>query len=1225
MDDADLAHCVRSILTLDRTLDGASIADALWLAATAPAPDESTDRSPPAREPNSSPPQLAKTETSTGPAPDPGSAHDTPPAGDDAVPTPPKPAETTPNLGSRAGRKVNVRTAGALSSPLALARSLRPFKRPRSDGRRSHLDIDATITAYARTWTLIPQFRPAPERWFELGLVVDSSPSMAVWDEAVAEFTSLLHQLGAFRRIRTWRISAESPCPVLRDESGRPAAADQLRAPDGRRLLIVLTDGAGHGWSGTEIWTTIRTWASSTPTALISPLATRMWRRTGLDLPAARARGDAPGTPNTRLRFTAPHLFDTPHGVEWMPLPAATLTPHSLGRWAATLMRGAPQGCDALLIPPTGRIPKEVEEDDAPPPGDRLVEMFRRVASPRAVRLAVLSSPFVEITLPLLYLIRQELISAASNDDIAEVVVGELCEPPSGPVLRFRDGVREALQGLLGASDAWRTYDVLRQRVVAGTGSAATFAAAVEDADGDLALPTGLRPLTNAARDALQFLGALPEGTPIIRTREATDPGESPVITRPSRLAQLAIANSFMPQYAKMEPKVRRSVEAALAKFAEPTVGGLHLEKINGAQDPRIRTIRIDSHRRGVVLAPERGDVYCLLTVLAHDEAIAYAKSKRFSVNQAIGVLESWDQERLKRLSPTLEKVAEGSVDRLFRHIFDKDLHKLGIDRELIPLVRLLTDENQLMALERLVPESQYIALLALAQGMTVDQAWQEVASLLAEQAPAAVDPDDLEAAMRRTPGHVVFVDGPENLREILARPFDTWRIFLHPVQRKAVLRESYSGPAQVTGGAGTGKTVAALHRARYLARRDGARVLLTTFTRNLAQSLQRRLDLLVDDAQVRQRITVDNVDRLAYSIVARHRRPGIAGPDVLAPLWEQAAEGLPYSTTFLQHEWEHVILAQDLRSLDDYLTCPRTGRGVPLGKAQRRAVWQAVSGVVDELRIAGLSTFQQLANQATELVHAPEYDHIIIDEAQDIHPTQWRLLRRLVASGPDDLFVVADPHQRIYESHVSLASLGINVRGRSTKLKLNYRTTQEILSWAVPLLGLEPAQGLDDSPDTLDGYRSPIHGSLPVVRGYADKDAELEALAAQVRAWIAEGIEPAAIGVATRHQYMVRRVTGRLKAEGITAYQVPSMSVGVQVASMHRMKGLEFRCVAVVGAEEGAIPSSLAITPEAEDGQAHAQDTQKERRLLFVTCTRARDHLYVSYTGKPSPFLTVR
>ncbi|TDC89593.1 hypothetical protein E1285_16240 [Actinomadura sp. 7K507] len=690
-------------------------------------------------------------------------------------------------------------------------------------------------------------------------------------------------------------------------------------------------------------------------------------------------------------------------------------------------------------------------------------------------------------------------------------------------------------------------------------------------------------------------------------------------------MAQLAIAASFMPQYAKLEPRVRRSVEVALVKFAEPTVGGLHLEKIDGARDPRIRTIRIDEYRSGLVLAPERGGVYCLLTVLAHDEAIAYAKSKRFSVNQAIGVLETWDQERLKRLSPTLEKVAEGSAYRLFGHVFDKDLHKLGIDRELIPLVRLLTDEHQLEALERLVPEPQYIALLGLAQGMTVEQAWWEVASLLAEQAPTAVDPDDLETAMRRTPGHVVFVDGPENLREILARPFDTWRIFLHPVQRKAVLRESYSGPAQVTGGAGTGKTVAALHRARYLATRASARVLLTTFTRNLAQSLQRRLDLLVDDAQVRQRITVDNVDRLAHSIVARHGRPGIAGPDVLDPLWEQVAVGLPYSTTFLQQEWEHVILAQDLRSLDDYLTCPRTGRGVPLGKTQRRAVWQAVSGVVDELHSAGLFTFQQLANQAAELVRAPEYDHIIIDEAQDIHPTQWRLLRRLVASGPDDLFVVADPHQRIYESHVSLASLGINVRGRSTKLKLNYRTTQEILSWAVPLLGLEPAQGLDDSADTLDGYRSPIHGSLPVVRGYADKDAELDALAAQVRAWLDEGIEPGAIGVATRYQYMVRRVTGRLKVEGITAHQVPSMSVGVQVGSMHRMKGLEFRCVAVVGAEEGAIPASLAITPEAEDGKAHAQDLQKERRLLFVTCTRARDHLYVSYTGKPSPFLTVR
>ncbi|MFG2015890.1 UvrD-helicase domain-containing protein [Actinomadura geliboluensis] len=687
-------------------------------------------------------------------------------------------------------------------------------------------------------------------------------------------------------------------------------------------------------------------------------------------------------------------------------------------------------------------------------------------------------------------------------------------------------------------------------------------------------------------------------------------------------MAQLAIANSFLPQYAKLEPKVRKGVDAAIGKFAEHTHAGLHLEKLNNAKDPRIRTIRIDQFWRGVVLAPEKGDVYCLLAVMAHDDAIEWARSRKFSVNQAIGVLEVRDQAALEELSPALEQAAEGKVFRLLGHVFEKDLVRLGVDKDVLPLVRVLTEDAHLLALEKLLPEPQYMALLALAQGLSVQQAWEEVAKYLpAEEKPAAVDPDDLVTAMRRTPGQVVFVNGPEELRDILEHPFDTWRIFLHPVQRRVALRPSYSGPAQVTGGAGTGKTVTALHRANFLAGKGG-RVLLTTFTRNLSEALEKQLDLLVDDPEVRGRIQVKNVDALSYSIVGRHHKPGIASADVLEPLWEEAADGTPFSPTFLEREWEQIVLAQGLESEEEYLACTRAGRGVPLGKAQRAVVWRAIGHVVDGLAAEGKSTFHQLANEAAELVDGPEYDHVVIDEAQDIHTAQWRLLRRLVKEGPDDLFIVGDPHQRIYDSHVSLASLGINVRGRSTKLKINYRTTQEILAWSVPLLGHSPAQGLDDSADTLDGYRSPMHGRRPVVKAYPDRDAELDGLVEQVRAWLDADVEAGAIGVAARYVWVARKAAKRLKEAGITAYQVPSKSPGVQVGSMHKMKGLEFRCIAVIGADEKSLPSAKAVTPEGEDPKAHAQDVQKERCLLFVASTRARDHLYVSYSGSPSPFL---
>jgi superfamily I DNA/RNA helicase len=228
------------------------------------------------------------------------------------------------------------------------------------------------------------------------------------------------------------------------------------------------------------------------------------------------------------------------------------------------------------------------------------------------------------------------------------------------------------------------------------------------------------------------------------------------------------------------------------------------------------------------------------------------------------------------------------------------------------------------------------------------------------------------------------------------------------------------------------------------------------------------------------------------------------------------------------------------------------------------------------------------------------------------------------VPSGPDDLFIVGDPHQRIYDHHVSLNSLGINGRGRSRRLTMNYRTTQEILAWAVPRLGRSPVTGIDDEVDSLVGYRSPMHGGPPVIRGAATRDEELRGLVEQLRSWMRDGIESHAIGVAARSGHAVNEVKEQLKAAGVKAVSLAASGKrdAVRVGTMHGMKGLEFQAVAVVGIAEGAVPAPSAVTSAAADPVAHAHDLQRERCVLFVACTRARDHLYVSYSEVPSAFL---
>ncbi|GAA4459999.1 FxSxx-COOH system tetratricopeptide repeat protein [Phytohabitans houttuyneae] len=420
------------------------------------------------------------------------------------------------------GRRVRVRHSRLLPRPLELARSLRPFKTPWRTGRRSQLDLDATVRDYARVGQLIPAFVPAPERWFDAVLVVDESPSMAVWSDVIGELTKLLQQLGAFRTVQTWRLTATENGPVLRDHRDRPTPADRLCPAGVRRLVLVVSDCSAPAWRRPAMWRALRGWSASASTTLLNPLPAKLWRQTGLDLPGVRVGPGTPGTRNTGLRYGVPLLLQT-QASQWTPLPAVSLTPHSLGRWARTVMRGDPGGCDAVLIPAQGRLDAS-SADGGHMTGAQLVQTFQLVASPAAVRLAVFCAPYQQVSLPLLNLIRQELVPEATVSDLAEVVIGlfnAVTEAGQPPILRPRPGVQERLREMLGAQDAWRMYAVLSNHVASSAGLPAGFAAVIYDPTGDVRLPAGLHPFAEATRDTLRLLGAMPGGAP-------ADPERSP-------------------------------------------------------------------------------------------------------------------------------------------------------------------------------------------------------------------------------------------------------------------------------------------------------------------------------------------------------------------------------------------------------------------------------------------------------------------------------------------------------------------------------------------------------------------------------------------------------------------------------------------------------------------------------------------------------------------------
>ncbi len=473
-----------------------------------------------------------------------------------------------------------------------------------------------------------------------------------------------------------------------------------------------------------------------------------------------------------------------------------------------------------------------------------------------------------------------------------------------------------------------------------------------------------------------------------------------------------------------------------------------------------------------------------------------------------------------------------------------------------------------------------------------------------------------------------------DELQEMLAKPLAQWRTYLHPSQRDAAFRE-FSGPARVTGGPGTGKTIVAIHRAAHLAEsvvsQRGKPILLTTFTRNLAQLIERDLRELAG-GDVLDAVEVLNVDRLAYRVVqdAEGVRPAIVN-DIVA-WWRDVVDeqGLDFTAEFLNNEWEQVVLAQGCSSRDEYLTASRAGRGISLGRRQRVDVWRAVEALNRKLVDADKRTYLQLADVAAGYLAQRKikpYQHVIVDEAQDLHESQWRLLRAAVDEHPDDMFIVGDSHQRIYDRRSSLRKVGINIVGRSKKLKINYRTTHEILGWSLSVLGETDFDDLDDGPETNDfaGYHSFLHGARPMSVEAGSAKEQLDALVDQVRAWIDGGVEEDEIAVTARASSSFDAVERALRDGGMAScrlgQELPT-GIGVRVGTMHRMKGLEFRCVAIIDCDDDNMPAHWYVTSAAADPVQHEVDVVRERCLLYVACTRAREALWLGWSGKRSRFV---
>ncbi|MDX3098826.1 TIR-like protein FxsC [Streptomyces sp. ME19-03-3] len=516
-----LGRLVSALGAFDRGLDAVAIAEALWVSAVRPArdPEDLPDGSTHPDRPVHAQSGIDGTGTVETPI------YDT------NIPASNSPAGASSNA-------ITVSRRGALPRAIELTRALRPLKRPWPNGRRRQLDIATTIDDYARTGELLPVFRPGPERWFDLTVVIDRSPSMAVWQSTIAELSSLLRRLGAFRVVRICQITeAADGSLVLLGPQGRHISVRRVASAQGRSLLLFISDCSSWQWRSGQIHDVLRSWATTMSVVLCNPMPQRLWRHVGLDLPAVRAVPPAgkPGVPNAELRFVTavPEHSHSPRRQPWLPLPVTALTPRSAGRWARTLMRAAPSGCDAVLLPPTDVLLDVDEPDEGNEPshgaGSRnLVDAFVYLASPQAVRLAVLCTPFDPVPIPVLRLIQQELVPTATVSDIAEVIAGGLLngsysETSRELEFRYHPQTRTVLQKMLSALDAWQLNDLLTHRI---TTHATARAAPGSSLPGTSPSAVDVVGLTQAATQVLQLLELESESES--ESEHASDPEPSP-------------------------------------------------------------------------------------------------------------------------------------------------------------------------------------------------------------------------------------------------------------------------------------------------------------------------------------------------------------------------------------------------------------------------------------------------------------------------------------------------------------------------------------------------------------------------------------------------------------------------------------------------------------------------------------------------------------------------
>lgn len=475
------------------------------------------------------------------------------------------------------------------------------------------------------------------------------------------------------------------------------------------------------------------------------------------------------------------------------------------------------------------------------------------------------------------------------------------------------------------------------------------------------------------------------------------------------------------------------------------------------------------------------------------------------------------------------------------------------------------------------------------------------------------------------------------------------WMLFMHPEQER-IVNEDFEGASQLSGVSGSGKTCIAVRRALRLAGSGAdAKILLVTLNRSLAGLISKLADAAADSDGVRSRIKVTSFFELCQELLCEFEPDRVHYYDavswklnehidevfreyyrcwtnsrtaeVLVPIHESLCAQNINSEAYLREEFDWIRTALYPDSRHDYSNPKKTqrlGRTHPIQEEWRRAILKGLEGWEQKMEAVGVIDYLGLT---TALLPYRDrllnrFTKVLIDEAQDFGTMELSILRQLVPVGPNDIFLCGDIAQHILPKHRVLPEAGIDIGGRRRKIERNYRNTRQILEAAYHVLYQNIHDEMLERPEKDLEFLDPKYANRSSNEPLVLKAESLEDEIGYARTVVSSHLEqnPNANCVIALAGYSTCEVERYAQKLGLRALDGSGgfLRERLVLSDLEQTKGYEFDLVVIVNCCEGVLPPH--DTP--------ADEIYRDGCRLYVAMTRAKNDLYLSYHGEPSPWL---